>query len=48
VFGSSSRAIVALDLVTRHADFVGTAVVREPPILELPGDPDAWADRPAA
>ena len=45
VFGSSSGAIVTLDLVTRHLDLVSTAVVHEPPILELPGDPGAWAAR---
>jgi pimeloyl-ACP methyl ester carboxylesterase len=45
VFGSSSGAIVALDLVARHPDRVSTAVVHEPPILELLDDPGAWADR---
>jgi pimeloyl-ACP methyl ester carboxylesterase len=45
VFGTSSGAIVALDLVTRHPEVVGTVVVHEPPILELLDDPDAWADR---
>jgi Predicted hydrolases or acyltransferases (alpha/beta hydrolase superfamily) len=45
VFGSSSGAIVALDLVTRHPDLVSTAVVHEPPILELLDDPDAWVAR---
>jgi pimeloyl-ACP methyl ester carboxylesterase len=45
VFGSSSGAIVALDLVTRHPEVVSTVVVHEPPILELLDDPDAWADR---
>ena len=45
VFGSSSGAIVTLDLVTRHPDLVSTAVVHEPPILELLDDPDAWAVR---
>jgi pimeloyl-ACP methyl ester carboxylesterase len=45
VFGSSSGAIITLDLVTRHPDLVSTAVVHEPPILELLDDPDAWADR---
>ncbi len=48
VFGSSSGAIVALDLVTRHPDLVRTVVVHEPPILELLDDPDAWAARFAA
>ena len=45
VFGSSSGAIVALDLVTRHPEVVSTVVVHEPPILELLDDPDAWAGR---
>jgi pimeloyl-ACP methyl ester carboxylesterase len=45
VFGSSSGAIVTLDLVTRHPDLVSTAVVHEPPILELLDDPDAWVTR---
>jgi acetyltransferase/esterase len=45
VFGSSSGAIVALDLVTRHPDLVSTAVLHEPPILELLDDPDSWVAR---
>jgi acetyltransferase/esterase len=45
VFGSSSGAIVTLDLVTRHPDLVSTAVVHEPPILELLEDPDIWVAR---
>jgi pimeloyl-ACP methyl ester carboxylesterase len=45
VFGSSSGAIVTLDLVTRHPGLVRTAVVHEPPILELLDDPGAWAAR---
>lgn len=45
VFGSSSGAIVALDLVTRHPDLVRVVVVHEPPILELLDDPGAWAAR---
>ncbi len=45
VFGTSSGAIVALELVTRHPDLVRTAVVHEPPILELLDDPGAWAAR---
>ena len=45
VFGSSSGAIVALDLVARHPELVRTVVVHEPPILELLDDPDAWAER---
>jgi pimeloyl-ACP methyl ester carboxylesterase len=45
MFGSSSGAIVTLDLVARHPDLVRTAVVHEPPILELLDDPRAWAAR---
>ena len=45
VFGSSSGAIVTLNLVTRHPDLVSTAVVHEPPILEWLDDPDTWAAR---
>jgi pimeloyl-ACP methyl ester carboxylesterase len=45
VFGSSSGAIVTLDLVTRHPDLVQVDVVHEPPILELLDDPGAWAER---
>jgi acetyltransferase/esterase len=45
VFGSSSGAIVALDLVTRHPELVRVAVIHEPPILELLADPAAWAAR---
>src|ERR1700749_1503113 len=35
VFGARRGAIAALDLVPRHPDLVSTAVVHEPPILEL-------------
>jgi pimeloyl-ACP methyl ester carboxylesterase len=45
VFGTSSGAIVALDLVARHPELVSTVVVHEPPILELLDDPNAWAER---
>jgi pimeloyl-ACP methyl ester carboxylesterase len=45
VFGSSSGAIVTLDLVTRHPDLVSAAVVHEPPFVELLGDPGAWGAR---
>ena len=45
VFGTSSGAIVALDLVTRRPELVSTVVVHEPPILELLDDPDVWAGR---
>ena len=45
VFGTSSGAIVALDLVARRPELVSTVVVHEPPILELLDDPNAWAER---
>jgi acetyltransferase/esterase len=48
VFGSSSGAIVALDLVTRHPELVRVTVVHEPPILELLDNPEEWAERFAA
>jgi acetyltransferase/esterase len=48
VFGSSSGAIVALELVARHPAVVRTAVVHEPPLLALLDDPQAWHDRFAA
>lgn len=35
VFGSSSGALIALDLVTWHAKMVRTAVAHEPPAIEL-------------
>jgi len=35
VFGSSSGAIVALDLVTRHPESVQTLVAHEPPLVTL-------------
>jgi len=45
VFGTSSGAIVALDLVARHPELVRAAVIHEPPILELLDDPGVWAER---
>ncbi len=44
VFGSSSGAIVALDLVVHHANLVKSVVVHEPPILALLDDADTWRD----
>ena len=38
VFGSSSGAIVALDLLTRHPGRVVTAIAHEPPLVELTPD----------
>jgi pimeloyl-ACP methyl ester carboxylesterase len=48
VFGSSSGAIVTLELVARHPELVRRAVVHEPPVLELLDDPQEWRDRFAA
>ncbi|MFJ8588455.1 alpha/beta fold hydrolase [Streptomyces sp. NPDC093595] len=39
VFGSSSGAIVALDLLARHPGRLRRAVAHEPPLLELLDDP---------
>ncbi|CAM3682222.1 alpha/beta hydrolase [Nocardiopsis rhodophaea] len=39
VFGSSSGAIVALDLLTRHPDRLRRVVAHEPPLVELLDDP---------
>jgi pimeloyl-ACP methyl ester carboxylesterase len=43
IFGSSSGAIVALDLVLRHPELVDVAILHEPPILDLLDDSDVWA-----
>jgi pimeloyl-ACP methyl ester carboxylesterase len=48
VLGSSSGAIVTLELVARHPELVRRAVVHEPPVLELLDDPQEWRDRFAA
>jgi pimeloyl-ACP methyl ester carboxylesterase len=48
VFGSSSGAIVTLELMARHPALVRTAVVHEPPTLDLLPDPQEWRDRFAA
>jgi pimeloyl-ACP methyl ester carboxylesterase len=42
VFGSSSGAIVALDLIARHPAVVSRAVAHEPPLLELLPDAARW------
>lgn len=42
VFGNSSGAIIALDLVARHPDLVRTLVAHEPPLFELLDDRDHW------
>ncbi|MFD3793150.1 alpha/beta fold hydrolase [Streptomyces californicus] len=41
VFGSSSSAIVALDLLSRRPGLVGRVVAHEPPLVELLPDPAA-------
>ncbi len=45
VFGSSSGAIVALDLVARYSDHVKTVVVHEAPILALLDDAQWWREK---
>ncbi|MCC9309523.1 alpha/beta hydrolase [Kitasatospora sp. RB6PN24] len=42
VFGSSSGAIVALDLLARHPERVWRVVAHEPPLLELLADPTPY------
>jgi pimeloyl-ACP methyl ester carboxylesterase len=42
VFGNSSGAIIALDLVARHSELVRTVVAHEPPVFELLDDRDHW------
>jgi len=42
VFGNSSGAIIALDLVARHPELVRTVVAHEPPLFELLEDRDHW------
>ncbi|TCN31565.1 pimeloyl-ACP methyl ester carboxylesterase [Kribbella orskensis] len=42
VFGNSSGAIIALDLVARHPELVRTLVAHEPPLFELLDDRDHW------
>ncbi|MEV7097672.1 alpha/beta hydrolase [Amycolatopsis sp. NPDC051045] len=42
VLGGSSGAIVALELLTRHPECVGTAVVHEPPLASVLPDAAGW------
>lgn len=42
VFGSSSGAIVALDLIARHPTLVSRVVAHEPPLLEVLPDVARW------
>ena len=42
VFGSSSGAILAMELATRHPDRVRTVVAHEPPAVRLLPDGDRW------
>jgi pimeloyl-ACP methyl ester carboxylesterase len=44
VFGSSSGAIVALELLTRHPSVVGTLVPFEPPAVKLLANGQQWLD----
>jgi pimeloyl-ACP methyl ester carboxylesterase len=45
VFGSSSGAIVTLELLARHPSAVRLAVPHEPPLLSLLPDGDEWLAR---
>ncbi|MER5849634.1 alpha/beta hydrolase [Streptomyces sp. NPDC002012] len=40
VFGSSSSAVVALDLLTRHPERLHRVIAHEPPVVELLPDPE--------
>ena len=42
VYGNSGGGTIGVELVTRHADQVGTLVSHEAPIMELLPDADAW------
>ncbi|GCE09320.1 alpha/beta fold hydrolase [Dictyobacter aurantiacus] len=42
VFGSSSGAIVALEVLTRHPEWVQTLVAHEPPVVKLLDDAAQW------
>ncbi|MFJ3905066.1 alpha/beta fold hydrolase [Streptomyces sp. NPDC090025] len=42
VFGSSSGAIVALDLLAAHPDLLHRVVAHEPPLVELLADPSPY------
>ncbi|GGP62860.1 alpha/beta fold hydrolase [Streptomyces melanogenes] len=42
VFGSSSGAIIALDLLARHPERLRLVVAHEPPVLGLLPDADRW------
>jgi pimeloyl-ACP methyl ester carboxylesterase len=42
VFGSSSGAIVSLDLATRYPDQIRSVIAHEPPLVNLLPDGDRW------
>jgi pimeloyl-ACP methyl ester carboxylesterase len=42
VYGNSGGGTIGLELVTRHADQVGTLVAHEPPLMELLPDAALW------
>lgn len=44
IFGSSSGAIVGLDVITKHPERVRTLVCHEPPLAHLVADGDQWLD----
>lgn len=41
IFASSGGAVIALELIRRHADELGTVIIHEPPSPALVADPDA-------
>jgi pimeloyl-ACP methyl ester carboxylesterase len=43
ILGSSSGAIVALDVLARHPDRIATCVAHEPPLISVLPDRDEWA-----
>jgi pimeloyl-ACP methyl ester carboxylesterase len=44
VFGNSSGAIVALELLTHHPELVGVVIAHEPPTVNLLPDAATWRD----
>ena len=42
VFGTSSGAVIALDLSTRYATQIRTLIAHEPPLVGLLADPERW------
>jgi pimeloyl-ACP methyl ester carboxylesterase len=42
IFGNSSGAVIALDLITSHPDVIEVAVVHEPPLASIHPDREKW------